>query len=73
MMTSGAEKRQFLHTEDCERCLETIAAHYDEMPPVVDVASFVWTTVRELTEMLCYVVIACDDNRDSSYLVIGAP
>ena len=65
MMTSGAGKRQFLHTEDCAQCLETIAAHYDEMPSVVDVTSFEWTTVRELAEMLCDDVIARDDNRDS--------
>jgi len=65
MMTSGAEKRQFLHTGDCARCLETIMAHYDEMPPVVDVTSFEWTTVRELAEILCDDVIARDDNRDS--------
>ena len=65
MMTSGQEKRQFLHTDDCARCLETIAAHYDEMPPVVDVTSFEWTTVRELAEMLCDDVIARNDNRDS--------
>ena len=65
MITSGDEKRQFLHTEDCARCLETIASRYDEMPPIVDVTSFEWTTVRELAEMLCDHVIPGDDNRDS--------
>lgn len=65
MMTVGDERRQFLHTEDCARCLEIIAVNYDEMPAVVDVTSFEWTTVRQLAEMMCDDVLVDGDSGDS--------
>ena len=54
MLTDGNEKRQFLHTEDCGRCLATLASQYDEIPGgfPLDITTFEWTTIREIADIV---------------------
>lgn len=54
MLTDGNEKRQFLHTEDCGRCLATLAEKYDEIPndEPLDITTFEWTTIAQIANMV---------------------
>ena len=54
MLTDGHEKRQFLHTEDCGRCLATLAEKYDEIPDnePLDVTIFKWNTIRDIADIV---------------------
>ena len=52
MITDGTESRQFLHAEDCSRCLLTLADQYSALPRnlPLHVASFKWSTIQEVAE-----------------------
>jgi len=54
MLTDGNEKRQFLHTEDCGRCLATLAEKYDEIPKdePLDVTIFKWNTIKDIANIV---------------------
>ena len=54
MLTDGDEKRQFLHTEDCGRCLSTLATKYDEIPDnePLDVTIFKWNTIKDIANIV---------------------
>ena len=54
MLTDGDEKRQFLHTEDCGRCLATLATKYDEIPDnePLDVTIFKWNTIKDIANIV---------------------
>lgn len=54
MLTDGHEKRQFLHTIDCGKCLSTIASKYDEIgdDEVLDITSFKWNTIRDIADIV---------------------
>jgi nucleoside-diphosphate-sugar epimerase len=54
MITDGTESRQFLHAEDCSRCLVTLAEQYDAIPRdlPLHIASFQWSTIREVAELI---------------------
>jgi len=55
MITDGTESRQFLHAEDCSRCLITLAEQYKSIPrdKELHIASGKWHTVREVAEIVC--------------------
>lgn len=50
LMTSGEEERQFLHVEDCSRCLVTIAEKFDEIgvDQPLHISCFEWTKVIDI-------------------------
>lgn len=54
MITDGTESRQFLHAEDCCRCLITLAQQYDEIPRdrELHIASGQWHTILEVAEII---------------------
>ena len=55
MITDGTESRQFLHAEDCSRCLITLAEQYKSIPrdKELHIASGKWHTIREVAEVVC--------------------
>jgi len=54
MMTDGKEERQFLHAEDCSRCLMTLSEKYDEIDrdSNLHITNFEWNTVLEIAEII---------------------
>lgn len=54
MLTDGREKRQFLHTSDCGKCLTTIASKYDEIDDnePLDITSFKWNTISDIANIV---------------------
>jgi len=56
LMTDGEEVRQFLHTDDCARCLTTIMDNYDEILDTtdsVDITSFQSTKIKDVARYIC--------------------
>jgi len=54
MITDGSESRQFLHAEDCSRCLLTLAEQYESIPrdQELHIASGSWNTILEVAELV---------------------
>ena len=54
MITDGTESRQFLHAEDCSRCLLTLAEQYNTIPrdKELHIASGEWHTILEVAEII---------------------
>jgi len=55
LLTNGQEVRQFLHTDDCGRCLVALAENFEEISKTrrhVDVSSHEWITVLDLARMI---------------------
>ena len=54
MITDGTESRQFLHAEDCSRCLITLAEQYGSIPrdKELHIASGEWHTILEVAEII---------------------
>ena len=54
MITDGTESRQFLHAEDCSRCLLTLAEQYDAIPrhEELHIASGNWHTILDVAEIV---------------------
>ncbi|HBU59264.1 MAG TPA: NAD-dependent epimerase/dehydratase, partial [Verrucomicrobiales bacterium] len=54
MLTDGTESRQFLHAEDCSRCLLTLAEQYESIPrdQELHIASGSWNTILEVAELV---------------------
>lgn len=65
LLSNGCEKRQFLHSRDCAKCLEVMMLHYDDMKPIVDVSSFKWTTIFDAAKLICSDVTRGDKLGDS--------
>lgn len=61
MMTDGKEERQFLHAEDCSRCLMILSEKYDEIDREsnLHITNFEWNTVLEIAEII-KEFIPCD-------------
>ena len=59
-MTDGEEERQFLHTDDCARCLTTVMDNYDE---ILDTTDSVDVTIFESTKIKDIAKYICDDVR----------
>lgn len=53
LLSSGHERRQFLNSKDCAKCLETMMMRYESMKPVVDVSSFEWISIYDAAKMIC--------------------
>lgn len=54
MLTDGTEERQFLHTEDCSNCLQTLSMKYDEIDREknLHVTSFQWNSILEVSQII---------------------
>jgi len=55
-MTDGGEERQFLHTDDCAKCLTTVMNKYDEIKEkvdTVDITSFESTRIIDVAKYIC--------------------
>jgi nucleoside-diphosphate-sugar epimerase len=52
LMTNGQEERDFLHVRDASCAILTAIEHYHEMPDCVDVASFNWTSIEEVANIV---------------------
>lgn len=56
LMTSGDEKRQFLHSDDCAKALIALMINYHrvlEKESIIDVTNFYWTSIKELAKIIC--------------------
>ena len=54
MMTDGTEERQFLHAEDCSRCLLALSEKYNEIDrdSNLHITNFEWNTILEVAEII---------------------
>lgn len=54
MMTDGKEERQFLHAEDCSRCLMILSQKYHEIDRDANlhITNFEWNTILEIAEII---------------------
>ena len=54
MITDGTESRQFLHAEDCSRCLLTLAGKYESIPrdQELHIASGSWNSILEVAQLV---------------------
>lgn len=53
MKTNGEELRQFLYTEDCSKCLNTIMEKFNEIKEKqFDVSSFQWMNIKQIAEII---------------------
>jgi nucleoside-diphosphate-sugar epimerase len=54
MFTDGTESRQFLHAEDCSRCLLTLADQYETIPRdrELHIASGQWHTILDVANIV---------------------
>lgn len=52
--TSGEEERQFLHTDDCCKCLEILMKNYLDIPrdKNIHITSFEWTRIIEIAKII---------------------
>jgi nucleoside-diphosphate-sugar epimerase len=84
LITNGEEERQFLHVEDCSRCLLTLAEKYTEISrdQPLHITSFIWTKVIDLAKMISTnfdnieVVPTLDPSaakNDTQYLIKNEP
>lgn len=56
LMTTGDEERQFLHTDDCAKCLIKVLENYDEIIKTeksVDISSFEWKKIKDVAKFIC--------------------
>lgn len=84
LMTNGEEERQFLHVEDCSKCLLTLAEKYTEISrdQPLHITSFTWTKVIDLAKMISVnfdnveVIPTLDSGavqNDAQYLIKNEP
>lgn len=54
MLTDGTEERQFLHAEDCSRCLLKISEKYNEIDRDrnLHITSFKWNSILEIAQII---------------------
>lgn len=54
MMTDGTEERQFLHAEDCSKCLTILSQKYGEIDRSknLHITNFEWNTILEVAETI---------------------
>tara|TARA_R110002020_G_scaffold315996_1_gene531053 strand:+ start:2423 stop:3280 length:858 start_codon:yes stop_codon:yes gene_type:complete len=62
MLTDGREERQFLHTQDCCECLETLMLRYDEVDrdQPLHITSFEWTTIADVADIIAAQFPGCE-------------
>lgn len=81
LMTSGQEERQFLHVEDCSRCLVTLAEQYDELnrEQPLHITNFVWSKVIEVANIISeqfnnvQVIPATESTADVQHAIKNEP
>ena len=53
MRTTGIEKRQFLHAEDCSKALLKIHQNYEDIEKrYLDITSFEWTSIYDVAKIV---------------------
>ena len=54
MMTDGLELRQFLHVEDCSRCLYILSQNFQKLDKIKDyhITSFEWISILDLADIV---------------------
>ena len=54
MLTSGSEVRQFLHADDCSRCLHILSEQYATLPRNKEyhITSFIWTSILDVAHFV---------------------
>lgn len=54
MLTDGQEERQLLYSEDCCRCLETVAEHYNDIPndKELHITNFEWYKIIDIAQKI---------------------
>lgn len=56
LLTDGEEERQFLHCDDCARCLTVTMNSYDDIIKTeksVDITGFEWLKIKDVAAMIC--------------------
>jgi nucleoside-diphosphate-sugar epimerase len=55
MRTDGLEIRQFLHANDCSKCLRELAVNFEHLDRngSFDITSFEWHSIREVAAIVC--------------------
>jgi nucleoside-diphosphate-sugar epimerase len=57
MRTTGTESRQFLHTEDCSRALESwVDGEWDDRTQYYDITSFEWVSILDVAKTVQGIV-----------------
>ncbi len=60
MKTDGRELRQFLYTEDCSECLNSIMKDFNSIEEKqFDVSSFQWTSIKQIAEIVSLIFNDC--------------
>lgn len=54
MRTSGDEERQFLHADDCSKCLYELSNKFDQISPKEElcVTNFEWTSIYKIAQII---------------------
>jgi nucleoside-diphosphate-sugar epimerase len=54
MLTNGVEVRQFLHVDDCSKCLFDLSTQYNDLNPQDEfhITSFEWSSVLEVAKII---------------------
>jgi len=54
MLTDGTEQRQFLHANDCSKCLDILAKKYNTVKRDIDlhVTNFEWVTIMQVASII---------------------
>lgn len=58
MLTDGKEVRQFLHSEDCARCLQILSKQYLNLPRNEEyhITSFEWTSIIQVANIVANLI-----------------
>ena len=57
MRTTGKEMRQFLHTDDCSKALESwVNDEWDDVDQYYDITSFKWVSIRDIADTIKDIV-----------------
>jgi len=54
MITNGREQRQFVHVDDCSRCLRHLGENFHTLDPSQSyhISGFVWTEILEVAKII---------------------
>lgn len=71
MRTTGEEKRQFLHAEDCSKGLIEMMKRHDQLPFVTHLTSFEWTSVKHIATMVAHIAHLYEPHKDLPEVIPG--
>jgi len=62
MLTTGQESRQFLHVNDCVRCLKILSEQYNQLPRNQEyhITSFKWHTILDVANIIKTLISGTD-------------